>query len=112
MNKKALVIALALVVALAGSALASVSFSGKFTATMSTDSFTFEDGYKLTPGFSFAISASNKDVTTVIGDEEEDDEEITNWDFSAGIALKEGKFELGKYKLGLYDDYFKAWVWG
>ena len=41
----------------------------------------------------------------------EEAEEIVNWDFSAGLNLEDSKFELGKYKLVLADDYFTASIW-
>lgn len=104
MNKKVLIIALALVVAFAGSAMAAVSF--KFTATMEADSFLFEDGFELTSGADVTISASNKSETEVEGEEEA----RLNWDFSAGLSTTD--FGLGKYKLGLYDQYFDLYFWG
>lgn len=101
--KKVLVITLVLVMAFASSAMASVSFSGKFTATAEMNSFrVFTENYTLTPGISFTIGASNKSET----------DEVVNWDFTGGINLVESKFKLGKYKLGLYDNYFDIWVWG
>jgi len=101
--KKVLVITLVLVMAFASSAMAAVSFSGKFTATAEMNSFrVFTKPYELKPGFSFTIGASNKSET----------DEVVNWDFTAGIKLDDSKFELGKYKLGLYDNYFNIWVWG
>ncbi|NLJ80875.1 MAG: hypothetical protein GX335_07615 [Firmicutes bacterium] len=104
MNKKVLVFALALLVAFAGSAMAAVEFSGKFKAEVSSDKLNFEDGLKLVPEFSV-------DVGLASADGEEDD---LNWEFSAGVSLdlEDSKFEIGKYELGLYDQYFKAWVWG
>ncbi len=104
--KKVLVITLVLVMALASSAMAAVNFSGSFEAKASMDSFKFTDGYDLdyTPGFT--IGASAKNVTVV------DEEEIVNWDFSAALTLDNTTFKMGKYKLGLYDNYFDAWVWG
>jgi hypothetical protein len=101
--KRVLVITLVLVMAFASSAMAAVSFSGKFTATAQMDSFrVFTEDYTLTPGFEVTISGSNKDET----------DDVLNWEFSGGISLTDSKFELGKYKLGLYDDYFSAWAWG
>lgn len=101
--KKVLVITLVLVMALASSAMAAVNFSGKFTATAEMSSFrVFSEPYTLTPGFTFTIGATNENKT----------DEVVNWDFTGGISLKDSKFELGKYKLGLYDNYFNAWAWG
>lgn len=103
MNKKVLVITLVLVMAFANSAMAAVTFSGKFTATATQNNFKiFQEKFTLEPGWEVNIGASNKNAT----------DDVVNWDFSAGINLKESEFQLGKYKLGLYDDYFKAWVWG
>jgi hypothetical protein len=101
--KRVLVITLVLVMAFASSAMAAVDFSGKFTATAEMDSFrVFVEEYELTPKFEVSIKATNESET----------DEVLNWDFTGGISLKESKFELGKYKLGLYDDYFSAWAWG
>lgn len=101
--KKVLVITLVLLMAFASSAMAAVTFKGEFKATLEMDNFrVFTENYSLEPDFSVTIGASNKDET---GD-------ALNWDFSAGIDLTESKFELGKYKLGLYDDYFDIWIWG
>jgi len=101
MNKKVLVIALALVVAFATSAMASVDFSGEFSFTAETDSF-FADGYELSTNLGIDIDVSNK----------HEEDEVLSWEFGAGVSLVDSVFELGKYKLSLYDDYFKAYVWG
>src|SRR5690554_6868195 len=111
MMRKVLVLTLVLVLAFASSAMAAVSFSGKFTAKFEQKSFKLGvDPYSLEPKLEFTISASNKNVTTIGEDEEA--EEIVNWDFSAGLNLEDSKFELGKYKLVLADDYFTASIWG
>lgn len=105
--KKVLVLTLVLVMAFASSALAAVNFSGKFTATAKQDNFqVFKEGYKLEPKFEFTIGASAKNTTTV------DEEEVTNWDLSAGLKLEDSEFKLGKYKLGLYDEWFTGYAWG
>lgn len=101
--KKVLVITLVLVMAFASSAMAAVTFSGNFTATAKMTSFkVFTENYSLDPTFEFNMAAANKSET----------EEVVNWDFSAGLKLENSKFEIGKYKLGLYDEYFKIWAWG
>jgi len=111
MMRKVLVLTLVLVLAFASSASAAVSFSGKFTAKFEQKGFKLGvDPYSLEPTLGFTISASNKNVTTIGEDEEA--EEIVNWDFSAGLNLVNSKFELGKYKLVLADDYFTASIWG
>src|SRR5690554_838832 len=119
MRKKALVITLALVLAFASSAMAAVSFSGKFNLDFArnfdfTDNNNLFDGtYTLTPTLNFSISASSKGES----------EDRVDWEFSSGVKFKkvEGQDEEGQdeynwtlsgYKLGLYDQYFKAWVWG
>lgn len=101
MNKKVLVLTLALVVAFASSAMAAVTFSGKFTATAEQKSFkVFQDAYTLTSGITFAASAKNND-------------DAIDWDFTGAINLDAaGALKFGKFKLGLYDNYFKAYVWG
>ncbi len=102
MNKKVLLIALALVVAFAGSAVAAVNFGGNFTVKMEADSLTLDEGFVLTPSASIAVSASNKS-------EREDDE--LNWDFSATFNADDLKLG-SKYKLSLFDQHFTAHVWG
>jgi len=85
--RKVLVLTLVLVLAFASSAMAAVSFSGKFTAKFEQKSFKLGvDPYSLEPTLEFTISASNKNVTTIGEDEEA--EEIVNWDFSAGLNLE------------------------
>lgn len=134
MNKKVLVITLALIVAFAGSAMAEVKFSGKFTATAEQKNFkVFQEGYHLTSGFEFNISSSNKNTTEFVEVVEKEEavlnedgeetgetavvletvtEERVNWDFTGGIKLVDSEFKLGKYKLYLNDNYFEAWAWG
>lgn len=108
MRKKALVITLALVLAFASSAMAAVSFSGKFKIDFARDfDFTdnnnlFDGTYTLTPTLNFGISASSKGES----------EDRVDWEFSSGVKLDNDSWTLSKYKLGLYDQYFKAWVWG
>lgn len=108
MRKKALVITLALVLAFASSAMAAVSFSGKFKIDFARDfDFTdnnnlFDGTYTLTPTLNFGISASSKGES----------EDRVDWEFSSGVKLDNDNWTLSKYKLGLYDQYFKAWVWG
>ena len=108
MRKKALVITLALVLAFASSAMAAVSFSGKFKIDFArnfdfTDNNNLFDGtYTLTPELTFSISASSKGES----------EDRVDWEFSSGVKLDDDNWTLSKYKLGLYDQYFKAWVWG
>src|SRR5690554_2138017 len=101
MKKNVLILALALVVAFASSAMAAVDFSGEFTATLEQDSFrVFDAPYTLDAGISFDVSAAN-------------DEDAIDWEFEGGINwTDESALEFGEYKLGLYDDYFSAWVWG
>lgn len=108
MRKKALVITLALVLAFASSAMAAVSFSGKFKIDFARN-FDFNDNnnlfdgtYTLTPTLNFGISASSKGES----------EDRVDWEFSSGVKLDNDNWTLSKYKLGLYDQYFKAWVWG
>lgn len=108
MRKKALVITLALVLAFASSAMAAVSFSGKFKIDFARN-FDFNDNnnlfdgtYTLTPTLNFSISASSKGES----------EDRVDWEFSSGVKLDNDNWTLSKYKLGLYDQYFKAWVWG
>jgi opacity protein-like surface antigen len=105
--KKVLVLTLVLVMAFASSALAAVNFSGKFTATASQKNFkVFKEGYqlKIDPEFTIGIKASDKSTV--------DEEEVTNWDLSAVLKLAETTFSLGKYKLGLYDEWFTGYAWG
>ena len=108
MRKKALVITLALVLAFASSAMAAVSFSGKFNLDFGKDfDFTdndnlFDGTYTLTPTLNFSISASSKGES----------EDRVDWEFISGVKLDNDNWTLSKYKLGLYDQYFKAWVWG
>ena len=60
MNKKVLVLTLALIVAFAGSAMAEVKIGGDFTATVKQENFkVFKEKYTLTPKVSFKITASN-----------------------------------------------------
>lgn len=109
--KKVLVLTLVLVMALASSAMAAVTFKGDFTATAEMDNFKlFVEDFELTTGLSVNISASS-DEQTLVGEDEEA-EAYTNWDFTAGLKIEDSAFKLGKYKLGLYDNYFNAYVWG
>jgi len=102
MNKRVLVLALALVVAFAGSAMAAVNFSGEFTAKISTEKgFKIKDGFKLGKEFSVEIGATASEKTDDLG-----------WDFAGGVKFDNDEFEVSDYKLGLYDQHFKAWVWG
>src|SRR5690554_7345071 len=104
MRKKALVITLALVLAFASSAMAAVSFSGKFNLDFARNfDFTdndnlFEGTYTLTPKLTFSISASSKGES----------EDRVDWEFSSGVKLEQGEedefnWTLSGYKLGLYD---------
>ena len=108
MRKKALVITLALVLAFASSAMAAVSFSGKFKIDFARDfDFTdnnnlFDGTYTLTPTLNFGISASSKGES----------EDRVDWEFSSGVKQDGNDWTFSGYKLGLYDQYFKAWVWG
>lgn len=108
MRKKALVITLALVLAFASSAMAAVSFSGKFKIDFERNfDFTdndnlFEGTYTLTPKLTFSISASSKGES----------EDRVDWEFSSGVKQVGDDWTFSGYKLGLYDQYFKAWVWG
>lgn len=108
MRKKALVITLALVLAFASSAMAAVSFSGKFKIDFARDfDFTdnnnlFDGTYTLTPTLNFSISASSKGES----------EDRVDWEFSSGVKQDGNDWTFSGYKLGLYDQYFKAWVWG
>lgn len=99
--KKVLVLSLVLVMALASSAMAAVNFGGKFTATLEQDSFrVFDAPFELDSGIQFTVSGAA------------DEDEIA-WDFSGGLTLKPDEaISFGKYKLGLYDNYFNAYVWG
>lgn len=99
--KKVLVLSLVLVMALASSAMAAVNFGGKFTASVEQDSFrVFDAPFELDSGIQFTVSGAA------------DEDEIA-WDFSGGLTLKPDKaISFGKYKLGLYDNYFNAYVWG
>lgn len=101
MNKKVLALTLVLVMAFASSAMAAVNLSGKFTASVEQDSFrVFDAPYEFKSGLQFTLSGAAG-------------EEVTDWDFSGGLTINdEGKITLGKYKLGLYDNYFNAYVWG
>lgn len=108
MRKKALVITLALVLAFASSAMAAVSFSGKFKIDFARN-FDFNDNnnlfdgtYTLTPTLNFSISASSKGES----------EDRVDWEFSSGVKQDGNDWTFSGYKLGLYDQYFKAWVWG
>ena len=132
MNKKVLVLTLALIVAFAGSAMAEVKIGGDFTATVKQENFkVFKEKYTLTPKVSFKITASNSSVTTdtevvettVVDEEtgetvsvlETQEKSYTNWDFTARLNNFDGggaDFKLDRYKLELNDQYFDAWVWG
>lgn len=108
MRKKALVITLALVLAFASSAMAAVSFSGEFKIDFARN-FDFNDNnnlfdgtYTLTPTLTFSISASSKGES----------EDRVDWEFSSGVKQDGNDWTFSGYKLGLYDQYFKAWVWG
>ena len=108
MRKKALVITLALVLAFASSAMAAVSFSGEFKIDFARN-FDFSDNnnlfdgtYTLDPKLTFSISASSKGES----------EDRVDWEFSSGVIREGEKWTFSGYKLGLYDQYFKAWVWG
>jgi hypothetical protein len=108
MRKKAFVITLALVLAFASSAMAAVSFSGKFKIDFARN-FDFNDNnnlfdgtYTLTPTLNFGISASSKGES----------EDRVDWEFSSGVKQVGDNWTFSGYKLGLYDQYFKAWVWG
>src|SRR5690554_7890383 len=110
--KRVLALTLVLVLAIASSAMADVSFSGKFTATAEMDSFkVFVEQFTLTPGLTFSIKGTNKDAYEV------EEEEVVNWELDAGIKLaidadKNTNFAFDSYKLYLNDDYFQAWAWG
>lgn len=105
--KKVLVLTLVLVMAFASSAMAAVNFSGEFTATAEQKNFkVFKEGYDLSGELDFTIGIKASDTSTV------DEEEVTNWDLSAGVKLEGSKFDLGKYKLGLYDEWFTGYAWG
>lgn len=100
MNKKVLVITLALIVAFAGSAMAAVNLTGEFKATIEQEGFKIlKDEYTLTPNTELKINLKS----------EED-----SWNFTAAVVSvdKLKNIGLGKYKLELKDDYFNAWVWG
>ncbi len=99
--KKVLVITLVLVMAFASSAMAAVNLSGKFTATAEMESLkVFKDEYELMSSLEFTLSPAAE-------------EDEAAWDFSGGLTLKDDNtITLGKYKLGLYDNYFNAYVWG
>ncbi len=103
MNKKVLVITLALIVAFAGSAMAAVNLTGEFRATIEQDSFkVLKDEYRLSPNAELKVNLKS-------GEEDGD-----SWSLTAAVTnltdLK--KISLGKYKLELKDQYFNAWVWG
>ena len=105
--KKVLVLTLVLVMAFASSAMAAVNFSGEFTATAEQKNFkVFKEGYQLEidPEFTIGIKASDKSTV--------DEEEVTNWDLTAALTLKDDEFKVGKYKLGLYDEWFTGYAWG
>lgn len=133
MNKKVLVLTLALIVAFAGSAMAEVKIGGDFIATMTQNSFkVFKDEYEFKPDIQMKITASNSNVTktsevvetTVVDEEtgetisvlETEEKSHTNWDFSARLNSHTEKgdtlFSLERFKLEINDQYFTAWVWG
>lgn len=99
--KRILVVTLALVLVFAGSAMAAVSFSGKFETVFKQNDFKLfaSDDYSLTPTLSFNVKASNKSET---GD-------YLNWEFNVD---SDKDFAFKKYRLGLYDNYFNAYIWG
>ena len=108
MNKKVLVITLALVLVFATSAMAAVDFSGKFTFKAEQNSFKlFKDGYSLTPGLELNIKASSSSKTDLV----DIVEEWVNWEFEADIK-SEAIPQFGAYKLSLYDQLFSAHMWG
>lgn len=99
--RKALVLAMVLVMALATGAMAAAEVGGVFTATAEIDSFKFfEDEFSIDPTLSLYLTV--KDET----------EEALNWDLETELLLENSAIDLGEYKLHLNDDYFKAWVWG
>lgn len=120
--RKALVLAMVLVMALATGAMAAAEVGGVFKATAEIDSFKFfEDEFSVDPTLSLYLTV--KDET----------EEALNWDLEIELLLENsandedsandensandlGEYklhlDLGEYKLHLNDDYFKAWVWG
>ncbi|MDI9412277.1 MAG: hypothetical protein QM401_01705 [Bacillota bacterium] len=138
MNKKVLVITLALVLVFATSAMAAVDFSGKFKFEAKQDSFKiFKDPYTLTPSLEFNIKASSSSKTDlVVGQEDilvkdevvvnEDGlevlqtgwktvdivEEWVNWEFEADIKVAKNDPEFGAYKLTINDQLFSAHMWG
>lgn len=113
MTKKIMALTLVLVLAIAGSAMADVVWSGEFSAKGESKSFKIgSDDYELSAGLTLKVAGKAKSETAV--DEETNN---LNWEFSGGINLAAGTDgaltpSLGKYKLSLYDDYFTAYVWG
>lgn len=96
--RKALVLSLVLVMALASSAFAAVNLSGEFKAEIANDGKDFSSDIKVTPTFTVNIGASS--------------ESEGNWSFEAESSLVDSEFKLGKYKLALEDDYFELYFWG
>ncbi len=104
MMKKALVLSLVLVFALAGAtAMAAVNFSGSYEAGIKQDAeelkvgwgqFEFYDELKLN------LSVESEDAL--------------NWEFEAdlGNLVAEEALVFGEYKLSVYDRYFDVDVWG
>ncbi len=108
MNKKVLVITLALVLVFATSAMAAVDFSGKFTFKAEQNSFKlFKDGYSLTPGLELNIKASSSSKTDLV----DIVEEWVNWEFEADIKSSNIP-EFGAYRLTINDQLFSAHMWG
>lgn len=118
MMRKVMVLTLVLLMALAGSAMAEVVWSGEFEATGSSNSFkVFQDDYELKATVTLSAKGTAKSETEIEGEEDEEPTTNLNWEFTGGINLgldDEDKLaaSLGKYQLSLYDQYFKAWVWG
>lgn len=103
MMKKALVLSLVLVFALASTAMATVNFTGSYEAGIKQDAeelkvgwgqFEFYDELKLN------LSVESEDAV--------------NWEFSAdlGNLVAEEALVFGEYKLSVYDKYFDVDVWG
>ncbi len=101
MRKKVLVITLALVLALASSAMAAVDFSGSLKFEFSQDHFKFfQEEYKLKYTPTINIKMSNKNEAGG----------RTNWTVEGEVGKTLA--EVTKYKVTLNDDHFDAVIWG
>jgi len=86
--RKVMVLTLVLLMALAGSAMAEVVWSGEFEATGSSNSFkVFQDDYELKATVTLSAKGTAKSETEIEGEEDEEPTTNLNWEFTGGINL-------------------------